>query len=166
MTRNLEPGDPAPDFRLPADDGSTVALAGLRGRPVVLYFYPKDDTSGCTTEACEIRDSWADVRASGAALFGVSPDPVSSHVKFRRKYSLPFPLLADVDHRVAEAYGAWGEKSMYGRRYHGILRSTFVIDPDGRIAHVFHKVRPKGHAAEILATLGTLRASNRSTRAK
>ena len=153
MSRVLEVGDAAPPFSLPADDGSTVSLAGLRGKTVVLYFYPKDDTSGCTTEACEIRDAWADVKAKGAVVLGVSPDPVASHVKFRRKYSLPFQLLADTDHQVAEAYGAWGEKSMYGRKYFGILRSTFVIGADGMIRHVFRKVQPKGHAAEILATL-------------
>ena len=149
----LTPGDPAPAFTLPADDGSVVSLAGLRGRTVVVYFYPKDDTSGCTTEACEIRDAWTDVQATGAVVLGVSPDGVASHVKFKRKYSLPFPLLADTDHRVAEAYGAWGEKSMYGRKYFGILRSTFVIAPDGTIRQVFEKVQPKGHAAQILAAL-------------
>ena len=154
MSRVLEAGDAAPPFSLPADDGSTISLAGLRGKTVVLYFYPRDDTSGCTTEACEIRDAWGDVKASGAVVLGVSPDPIASHVKFRRKYTLPFPLLADTDHRVAEAYGAWGEKSMYGRKYSGILRSTFVIGTDGTIRHVFRKVRPRGHAAEILATLG------------
>ena len=149
----LTPGDPAPAFTLPADDGSVVSLASLRGRTVVVYFYPKDDTSGCTTEACEIRDAWTDVQTTGAVVLGVSPDGVASHVKFKRKYSLPFPLLADTDHRVAEAYGAWGEKSMYGRKYFGILRSTFVIAPDGTIRQVFEKVQPKGHAAQILAAL-------------
>ncbi len=149
----LTPGDPAPAFTLPADDGSVVSLASLRGRTVVVYFYPKDDTSGCTTEACEIRDAWTDVQATGAVVLGVSPDGVASHGKFKRKYSLPFPLLADTDHRVAEAYGAWGEKSMYGRKYFGILRSTFVIAPDGTIRQVFEKVQPKGHAAQILAAL-------------
>lgn len=149
----LKPGDPAPAVTLPADDGSVVSLASLRGRTVVLYFYPKDDTSGCTTEACEIRDAWTDVEATGAIVLGVSPDGVASHVKFKRKYSLPFRLLADTDHRVAEAYGAWGEKSMYGRKYFGILRSTFVIAPDGTIRQVFEKVQPKGHAAQILAVL-------------
>ena len=149
----LKPGDPAPAFMLPADDGSVVSLASLRGRTLVLYFYPKDDTSGCTTEACEIRDAWTDVEATGAIVLGVSPDTVASHVKFKRKYSLPFRLLADIDHRVAEAYGAWGEKSMYGRKYFGIVRSTFVIAPDGTIRQVFEKVQPKGHAAQILAAL-------------
>ena len=149
----LGTGVKAPDFSLPADDGSTVTLAGLKGRKVVLYFYPKDDTSGCTKEACGFRDSWKDVQRTGAVVLGVSPDGVVSHQKFKHKYDLPFPLLADTDHRVAEAYGAWGEKSMYGRRYQGILRTTFVIDGEGRIAHVFEKVKPDGHAAEVLAAL-------------
>jgi peroxiredoxin Q/BCP len=149
----LKTGATAPEFSLPADDGTTVTLAGLRGKSVVLYFYPKDDTSGCTTEACEFRDSWKDVQQSGAVVLGVSPDPVTSHQKFKQKYQLPFPLLADTDHRVADAYGAWGEKSMYGRKYRGILRTTFLIDPEGRIARVFEKVRPEGHAAEVLAAL-------------
>ena len=148
-----KPGSRAPAFSLPADDGSTVTLKGLAGKPVVLYFYPKDDTSGCTVEACEFRDSWAAVKKAGAVVLGVSPDPVESHVKFRRKFNLPFPLLADVDHKVAEAYSAWGEKSMYGRKYHGILRTTFVIDGKGVIARVFEKVKPKGHAAEVLAAV-------------
>ena len=146
-------GEPAPTFALPSDEGRTVSLAGLKGRPVVLYFYPKDDTSGCTTQACEFRDRWSDVEAAGAVVLGVSPDPVDSHVKFRKKFDLPFPLLADTDHAVAEAYGVWGEKSMYGRKYEGIHRTTFLIGPDGRIARVFEKVKPKGHAAEVLAAL-------------
>jgi len=146
-------GAEAPRFTLPSDRGEDVSLASLRGRPVVLYFYPKDDTSGCTTQACEFRDSWADVQARGAIVLGVSPDGVASHRKFRDKFALPFPLLADENHAVAEAYGVWGEKSMYGRKYHGILRTTFVIDPAGRIAHVFEKVKPKGHAAQVLTAL-------------
>ena len=146
-------GDAAPEFTLPSDRGGDVSLESLRGRPVVLYFYPKDDTSGCTTQACEFRDSWAEVQARGAVVLGVSPDSVASHQKFRDKFSLPFPLLADADHAVAEAYGVWGEKSMYGRKYQGILRTTFIIDPTGRIAHVFEKVKPRGHAAEVLDAL-------------
>lgn len=149
----LEPGTRAPSFTLPADDGTTVSLQEFQGRPVVLYFYPRDDTPGCTTEACEFRDSWAAVKQTGAAVFGVSPDPVSSHRKFRDKYHLPFRLLADTDHAVAEAYGAWGEKRMYGRSYRGILRTTFVLDGQGRIARVFEKVKPKGHAAQVLTAL-------------
>ena len=151
---SLKPGDKAPEFSLPADDGTIVTLGGLRGKKVVLYFYPKDDTSGCTKEACEFRDSWKDVKKSGAVVLGVSPDPVASHQKFKQKYQLPFPLLADIDHRVASTYGAWGEKSMYGRKYQGILRTTFLIDPEGRVAQVFEKVQPAGHASEVLAALG------------
>jgi len=123
---------------------------------VVLYFYPKDDTSGCTTEACEFRDAWSDVKKTGVRLFGVSPDGIRSHEKFRAKFKLPFPLLADEDHAVAEAYGVWGEKSMYGRKYMGILRTTFIIDARGRIAQVFEKVKPAGHAGEVLAALKQL----------
>ena len=149
----LTAGVKAPEFSLPADDGTTVTLAGLKGRPVVLYFYPKDDTSGCTKQACGFRDSWADVQTTGAVVLGVSPDGVASHQKFKRKYTLPFPLLADTDHRVAAAYGAWGEKSMYGKRYMGILRTTFIIDAHGRIARVFEKVKPEGHAADVLTAL-------------
>jgi peroxiredoxin Q/BCP len=152
----LTPGSKAPVFSLPADDGSTVSLKSLAGRAVVLYFYPRDDTSGCTVEACEFRDNWVAVKKAGAVVLGVSPDPVSSHVKFKKKFDLPFPLLADVDHVVAEAYGAWGEKSMYGRKYHGILRTTFVIDGNGRIAKVFEKVKPKGHGAEVLEEVSAL----------
>lgn len=150
----LDAGSKAPAFTLPTDDGSTVSLTDFAGRKVVLYFYPKDDTSGCTTQACEFRDSWGAVQRAGAVVLGVSPDGVASHQKFRDKYDLPFPLLADEDHAVAERYGVWGEKSMYGRKYFGILRTTFLIDEEGRIARVFEKVTPKGHAAEVLAALG------------
>ncbi|HXW96239.1 MAG TPA: thioredoxin-dependent thiol peroxidase [Gemmatimonadales bacterium] len=146
-------GSKAPAFSLPADTGETIRLADLKGKKVVLYFYPKDDTSGCTTEACEFRDSWADVKKTGAIVLGVSPDDLTSHEKFRRKHHLPFPLLADVDHAVAERYDSWGEKSMYGRKYFGILRNTFIIDAEGRIAQVFTKVKPKGHAEQVLAAL-------------
>ncbi len=152
----LATGSKAPDFSLPADDGSTVTLTSLAGHAVVLYFYPRDDTTGCTVEACEFRDRWDAVRKAGAVVLGVSPDPVNSHVKFKRKFDLPFPLLADVDHSVAEAYGAWGEKSMYGRKYFGILRTTFVIDARGRITKIFQKVKPKGHAAEVLEEVSAL----------
>jgi len=150
----LKEGDPAPDFELPADDGSVVRLSDLRGRKVVLYFYPKDDTPGCTREACEFRDRFADLEAAGAVVLGVSPDPVRSHEKFRTKYGLPFRLLADTDHRVAEAYGVWKPKPLYGRIVPGIERTTFVIDEEGRIARIFPKVKPAGHAAEVLAALG------------
>jgi peroxiredoxin Q/BCP len=152
----LEPGAKAPAFSLAADDGSTISLTSLAGRTVVLYFYPRDDTSGCTVEACEFRDAWSAVKKAGAIVLGVSPDTVASHLKFKKKYDLPFPLLADPDHSVAEAYGAWGEKSMYGRKYQGILRTTFIIDGKGRIAKVFAKVKPKGHAAEVLAAVEDL----------
>jgi peroxiredoxin Q/BCP len=149
----LKAGDKAPAFSLSSDSGESIALKDLKGKPVVLYFYPKDDTSGCTVEACEFRDSWREVKKSGAVVLGVSPDSADSHQKFKAKYSLPFPLLADEGHTVAEAYGAWGEKSMYGRKYQGILRTTFLIGKDGRIARVFEKVNPKGHAAQVLAAL-------------
>ncbi len=149
----LEPGSKAPAFTLPSDGGGTVSLKDLKGKKVVLYFYPKDDTSGCTVEACEFKASWKAVQAAGATVLGVSPDSVTSHARFKTKYKLPFPLLSDPDHTVAEAYGAWGEKSMYGRKYLGILRSTVVIDETGRVLRRFEKVKPKGHAAEVLAAL-------------
>lgn len=152
----LSSGQAAPSFERPDQSGEIVTLADLRGRAVVLYFYPKDDTSGCTTQACGLRDNWAEIEASGAALYGVSPDGLKSHQKFRSKYDLPFPLLADEDHSMAEAYGAWGEKSMYGRKYMGILRTTFIIDGDGVVRHVLERVKPKGHAAEVLKLLGEM----------
>ena len=142
----VDKGDAAPDFTLPADDGSDVSLSGLRGRRVVLYFYPKDDTSGCTAQACELRDDMPRFDELDAVVLGVSPDPVSSHRKFKAKYELNFPLLADEDHAVAEAYGVWREKSMYGRTYMGIERSTFLIDEEGRIAEAWRKVGPRGHS--------------------
>lgn len=149
----VEPGSPAPPFALPSGDGDTVALSDLLGRQVVLYFYPKDDTPGCTTQACDLRDSWRAIQEAGAVVLGVSPDGPASHAQFARKFQLPFPLLADEDHAVAEAYGAWGEKSMYGRTYMGIIRSTVIIDGQGVVSHVFPRVRPKGHAASVLAAL-------------
>ncbi|HJR35080.1 MAG TPA: thioredoxin-dependent thiol peroxidase [Gemmatimonadales bacterium] len=149
----LSEGAEAPDFSLESDSGETVSLAQLRGKPVVLYFYPRDDTPGCTTEACEFRDAWDEVKKTGAMVLGVSPDTVASHRKFKSKFWLPFPLLADPDHQVAERYGAWGERSMYGRKFQGILRTTFVIGPDGRIKKVFERVKPKGHAAQVLESL-------------
>ena len=149
----LTPGTQAPAFSLASDSGEQVNLSDLKGKKVVLYFYPKDDTSGCTVEACEFRDNWAAVQRTGAIVLGVSPDEVSSHQKFKQKYRLPFPLLADRDHAVAERYGAWGEKSMYGRKYFGIKRSTFVIDEAGRITKVFEKVKPRGHAGQVLEAL-------------
>jgi len=152
----VKPGSKAPAFRLPTDTGEVVALKDLLGKRVVLYFYPKDDTPGCTTEACEFRDNWRAVQAAGAVVLGVSPDDGASHAKFREKFDLPFPLLVDADHAVASAYGAWGRKQLYGRSYFGILRSTVLIDEHGRIARVFEKVKPAGHAAEVLQALGEL----------
>jgi peroxiredoxin Q/BCP len=150
----VEKGEMAPDFELPADDGSKVKLSGLRGRRVVLYFYPKDDTSGCTLQACDLRDEMPRIEEKGAVVLGVSPDPVSSHKKFKAKYSLNFPLLADEDTKVAQAYGVWKEKSMYGRKYMGIERSTFIIDENGRIQEAWRKVKPADHAKGVLETLG------------
>ena len=150
----LEAGQAAPDFSLQADDGSTVDLASLRGTTVALYFYAKDDTTGCTAQACEFRDMQADYDAAGVRVIGVSPDPLKSHVKFRDKHDLPFTLLSDPDHEAAEAYGVWVQKSMYGRTYMGIERSTFVIGPDGTIQQALYKVKPKGHAASVLELVG------------
>jgi len=143
----------APDFTLLSDQGEEVTLSSFRGKKVVLYFYPKDDTPGCTKEACSFRDDYSLFTLKGAAVLGVSPDNAASHQKFRAKYSLPFYLLSDPDHAVATLYGAWGEKKMYGRSYEGILRSTFVIDEEGRVAKVFPDVKPEGHAQEVLAFL-------------
>jgi len=150
----IQKGDPAPDFSLPADDGSVVKLGDLRGSKVILYFYPKDNTSGCTTQACELRDALPRIDEGGAVVLGVSPDSISSHVKFRDKYQLNFPLLSDEDHSVAEAYGVWKEKSMYGRKYWGIERSTFIIDEGGVILEAWRKVKPKGHAEKLTDLLG------------
>lgn len=150
----IQEGDPAPDFTLPSDDGSAVSLADLKGKRVVLYFYPKDDTSGCTVEACEFRDTLPRIEEAGAVVLGVSPDPVRSHRRFRDKYDLTFPLLADEDHAVAEAYGVWVEKSMYGRTYWGIERTTFLIDESGVVAKVWRKVKPRGHAEAVAGALG------------
>ena len=146
----LEAGQPAPDFSLQADDGSSVSLSDLAGRTVALYFYPKDDTSGCTAQACEFRDMQADYDAAGIRIIGVSPDPLKSHTRFRDKHGLPFTLLSDPDHATAEAYGVWVEKSMYGKTYMGVERSTFVIGPDGTLQQALYKVKPKGHAASLL----------------
>jgi len=149
----VEEGKPAPDFELRSDSGESVKLSSLRGKPVVLYFYPKDDTPGCTTQACGIRDVYSDFRQRGAVVLGVSPDDEASHVKFKEKYSLPFTLLADPEHAVAEEYGVWKERSMYGKKSMGIERSTFVIDADGNIARVMRRVKPDTHAADVLAAL-------------
>jgi peroxiredoxin Q/BCP len=149
----IQEGQPAPDFELTSDSGERVRLSDLRGKPVVLYFYPKDDTPGCTAQACGIRDSYEEFGERGAVVLGVSPDDESSHVKFKEKYGLPFTLLADPKHEVAEKYGTWVEKKMYGRDYWGVERSTFVIDRDGTIAKVMRKVKPDTHAADVLAAL-------------
>lgn len=149
----LNAGDPVPDFEMTADDGSVVSNATLGGERYVLYFYPKDDTPGCTKQACGLRDRIGDIEQTGAKVLGVSPDSVKSHQKFRDKFDLPFTLLADEDHAVADAYGVWKEKSMYGKKYWGNERTTFIIDEDGRIAHVLPKVKPEEHADQILELL-------------
>jgi peroxiredoxin Q/BCP len=155
----IEEGAQAPDFTLPDQDGEDVTLSELRGRPVVLYFYPKADTPGCTTQACGIRDHSADYAATGATVVGVSPDPVKAVKKFHGGQSLDFTLLADEDHAVCELYGVWGEKSMYGKTYMGASRSTFIIDPDGTVAKVFPKVSPKTHDEVVLEALAELTAA-------
>ena len=149
----VEEGSPAPDFTLPSDSGAAVTLSSFRGAPVVLYFYPRDDTPGCTRQACGIRDGWDEFERRGAVVLGVSPDGPAKHTKFKEKYGLPFTLLADEDHAVAETYGTWVEKSMLGKRFMGIERSTFVIDADGRVAKVLRRVKPDTHAADVLAAL-------------
>jgi len=150
----VEEGAPAPDFELRSDEGETVTLSALRGKPVVLYFYPRDDTPGCTTEACEFRDAYDRFRDQGVEILGVSPDTEASHRKFKSKYELPFTLLADPNHQAAEAYGVWKEKKSYGRTYEGVERSTFVIDAEGKVAKAMRGIRPAGHAAQVLETLG------------
>ncbi|HEY9089661.1 MAG TPA: thioredoxin-dependent thiol peroxidase [Anaerolineaceae bacterium] len=145
---------PAPDFTLTDDSGKTISLSDFRGQPVVLYFYPKDDTPGCTTEACNFRDDYS--AYAGVNILGVSPDSVASHVKFKKKYGLPFPLLADEGHQVANQYGVWGLKKFMGREYEGILRTTFLIDAQGNIARVFENVKPADHSAEVLAAIKAL----------
>ena len=151
----LQAGDLAPDFTLPDQEGNPVSLSSLRGKTVVLYFYPKADTPGCTTQACGVRDHRPDYESANAVVLGVSPDPVKKVAKFDDKYGLGFPLLADEDHSVAEAYGVWVQKSMYGRTYMGNERSTFVIGPDGVIKDVFRKVKPGEHDALVLGALAT-----------
>jgi peroxiredoxin Q/BCP len=154
----LEPGAKAPAFTLPADDGSKVKLSDLKGSPVVLYFYPADDTPGCTREACAFRDRKAELQKLGAKVVGISPDDVKSHAKFRDKYQLNFPLLADTDHAVAEKFGAWREKNMYGKKSMGVVRSTFLIDEKGVIRKVWKSVRVDGHDAKVLEALQELLA--------
>ena len=149
----IEEGTPAPDFTLQSDGGETIRLSELRGTQVVLYFYPKDDTPGCTTQACGIRDAYGEFEQAGAVVLGVSPDDEASHVKLKEKYELPFTLLADPGHAVAELYGVWGEKKYMGRTYEGVFRSTFVIAEDGTVKSVMHDVKPATHADDVLAVL-------------
>ena len=151
----VEEGKPAPAFTLRSDSGEDVSLESLRGRPVVLYFYPKDDTPGCTTQACGIRDAWVEFQRTGAVVLGVSPDDERSHAKFKEKYELPFALLADTEHATAEDYGVWKEKTYAGKTYMGVERSTFVIDADGNVAKEFRNVKPDKHADDVLAALSS-----------
>jgi peroxiredoxin Q/BCP len=148
-----QPGEPAPDFALPADDGGTVTRDGLLGRRYVLYFYPKDDTAGCTAQACSMRDNFDRVTDAGIEVYGVSPDSVTSHVRFRDKYVLPFRLLSDQGHRVADAYGVWVDKTYMGRSYQGVERSSFVVGPDGRIEHVLERVKPAEHVDLLMEAI-------------
>jgi thioredoxin-dependent peroxiredoxin len=149
----LERGNAAPDFDLEADSGERLRLSELRGKTIVLYFYPKDDTPGCTKEACSFRDSWTAVKATGAVVLGISPDTADRHRKFREKYGLPFTLLADPERSTLKAYGAFGKKTMYGKEVEGVIRSTVIVGADGKIAKVFPKVKPEGHAAEVLEAI-------------
>jgi peroxiredoxin Q/BCP len=149
----VEEGAPAPDFTLESEGGEEVTLSQFRGRPVVLYFYPRDFTPGCTAEACSFRDDYEAYEERGAVILGVSPDTTASHRRFKDKHALPFTLLADPDHNVADKYGAWGEKVVYGKKSIGLIRSTFVIDPEGKIARVISPVRVQGHSEEVLAAL-------------
>ena len=152
----LKESSQAPEFRLETDCGESLKLSSFKGKNVVLYFYPKSDTPGCTTEACEFRDQNAAYAKADTVVLGVSPDPVKAQAKFRTKFDLPFTLLADTEHAVAEKYGVWVEKSMYGKKYMGVERSTFIINKDGKIAKIFLKVKPAGHAAEVLAALAEI----------
>ncbi len=152
----LKEGDPAPALDLPVDGGGHITSAGLAGKPYVIYFYPKDDTPGCTKEACHFRDRQQELTELGAKVLGVSPDDVASHVKFRDKYTLNFPLLADPDHKVAEKYGAWREKNMYGKKSMGVQRSTYLIGPDGKIAKVWKRVSVDGHDDQVIEALKAL----------
>ena len=156
MSDWIEEGRKAPAFTLHADDGSKVKLSELKGNPVVLYFYPRDDTPGCTKEACAFRDRQDEIKALGAQVFGISPDTVESHVKFRDKFSLNFPLLADPDHAMADKYGAWREKNMYGKKSMGIQRSTYLIDADGKVAKLWKRVKVDGHDQQVIDALKEL----------
>jgi peroxiredoxin Q/BCP len=156
MSDWIEVGSKAPDFTLAADDGSKIKLSALKGQPVVLYFYPRDDTPGCTREACAFRDAKKQLAAAGAKVLGVSTDDVASHQKFRDKYKLNFPLLVDPDHKVAEKYGAWREKNMYGKKSLGIQRSTYLIDTAGKVARVWQRVQVDGHDEQVLKAIKEL----------
>lgn len=150
----ISAGIPAPEFELMDDTGTPRKLSDFRGKKVVLYFYPKDDTSGCTKEACNFRDDYSAYENAGVVILGVSPDDVASHVKFKKKYHLPFPLLADEGHKICDLYGVWGPKKFIGKSYDGVLRTTFLIDENGTIVRVFENVRPAEHSAELLSALG------------
>lgn len=158
MTDWVEPKFKAPAFRLKADDGNDVSLADFKGRPVVLYFYPRDDTPGCTKEACAFRDRKKDIEKRGAVILGVSPDDAESHQSFRKKHKLNFPLLVDANHAVAEKYGAWREKNRYGRKFMGIQRSTFLIDPSGKVYKTWKSVRVDGHDDKVIEALDEMLA--------
>jgi thioredoxin-dependent peroxiredoxin len=149
----IQTGTDAPDFTLLDETGTPRSLADYRGQPVVLYFYPKDDTPGCTTEACSFRDDYSAYQGTGVVILGVSPDSPKSHAKFKQKYQLPFTLLADEDHQVSETYGVWGRKKFMGREYDGVFRTTFLIDPHGKIANVWENVKPANHSQEILSVI-------------
>ncbi|HJS18146.1 MAG TPA: thioredoxin-dependent thiol peroxidase [Anaerolineales bacterium] len=150
----ISAGNPAPDFELLDDTGTPRKLSDYRGRKVVLYFYPEDDTPGCTKEACNFRDDYSAYEKSDVAILGVSPDDVTSHAKFKKKFQLQFPLLADVGHKVCDLYGVWGPKKFFGKSYDGVLRTTFLIDENGKIVRVYEKVRPAEHSTELLSALG------------
>lgn len=154
----LKTGQKAPDFKLPDENGKLHKLSDYRGKTVVLYFYPADDTPGCTQEACNFRDDYLKYRAAGAVILGVSPDDEESHEKFKEKFSLPFPLLADVGHKVCEKYGVWALKSMFGKKYWGVVRSTFIIDPDGKLAEIYRKVSVPQHSQVVLETIRQMQA--------
>lgn len=150
---SIEKNQSAPQFTLLDENGNSHSLTDYKGKPVVLYFYPKDDTPGCTTEACEFRDDYDEYERAGVVILGISPDTVRSHKKFKEKYDLPFTILADDQHAVSELYGVWGEKSMYGKKYFGVNRTTFLIDGEGNILEIFENVKPKGHSSQVLAAL-------------
>ncbi|MFA9432346.1 thioredoxin-dependent thiol peroxidase [Egicoccus sp. AB-alg2] len=152
----LEPGQPAPDFTLPDQDGNEVSLSDYRGKPVVVYFYPRDNTPGCTTQACDIRDQWSEFESAGAAVVGISPDSVASHAKFQGKYDLPHTLLSDPDKTVMEPWGAYGEKTLYGKVTRGVIRSTVLVDAQGNVAKVWKRVQAKKHADQVLKALADL----------